>query len=159
MNHCGVIYEFGVIRKDFGICILQNHELSAKYFKKAAERGDNYGLFNYGQFLYKGIGVSENQKEGLKYLKLAADQGNIDAMYVCGIILSENAALFNICEAAKYLKMAADLDDQKSLELYCCILLKFKQIETDKKKIAQYLKKIFWFREWINHVCLWSNAF
>ena len=159
MNHCGVIYEFGVIRNDFGICIFQNHELSAKYFKKAAERGDNYGLFNYGQFLYKGIGVSENQKEGLKYLKLAADQGNIDAMYVCGIILSENAALFNICEAAKYLKMAADLDDQKSLELYCCILLKFKQIETDKKKIAQYLKKIFWFREWINHVCLWSNAF
>jgi hypothetical protein len=52
-----------------------NPDAAADWDRRAAEKGDPVGQFNYGLNLLRGHGVAQDQALGRHYVDLAADQG------------------------------------------------------------------------------------
>jgi TPR repeat protein len=60
-----------------------NVETAYYWFRKSAEQGNADSQGFVGQYLYEGIGCTQNKEEGLKLLKKAAEQdGTIAQFYL-----------------------------------------------------------------------------
>lgn len=64
----------------YGIVIPKNYYESARYFKKAADKGNADGMVFYSVHLSCGKGVPANQKMANMYLKHAASKGQLNAI-------------------------------------------------------------------------------
>ncbi|MFN3669948.1 MAG: hypothetical protein ACK4VY_11605 [Brevundimonas sp.] len=49
--------------------------------RRAADGGDARGMYNYGMYLYEGVGGPENRSEALVWLKRSAERGVVDGQY------------------------------------------------------------------------------
>jgi len=57
---------------------------SAKYFKAAAEAGNELALCSFGRYLIYGHGVERNEEAGVTLLKMAVSAGSIYALVLLG---------------------------------------------------------------------------
>ena len=75
-----------------GIGCERKPETAAKYFRTAAEQGDERAMFDYGQCLSEGYGVPTSYPEALRWMKIASSCGHGGALRWCldrGIEVSE----------------------------------------------------------------------
>ena len=55
---------------------------AARWMGYAAEEGNAYGLFNYGQCCLFGDGVAQDREMGIRYLRMAAERGSPEALEI-----------------------------------------------------------------------------
>lgn len=53
-------------------------------FRRAAELSDQWGQYNLGEMMLRGLGVERNRKDALSWLEKSARQGNAKAMNLLG---------------------------------------------------------------------------
>ena len=53
--------------------------MAIEFYKKSADQGHPFGLFNLGVCYKDGIGVAKDEKLAFEFYKKSADQGNSDA--------------------------------------------------------------------------------
>lgn len=61
-------------------CQLSDVKEKFEWFKKAADHGDDFGMWNVGKFYRDGRGTDKNIEQAIKYLTKAANKGNSGAM-------------------------------------------------------------------------------
>ncbi len=69
----GVMYALG-----FGVP--QNHQEASKWFRRAAEQGDERAQTNLGQMYFHGVGVPANSIQAYMWVTLAVAQGDKEAV-------------------------------------------------------------------------------
>jgi len=65
--------------------VAQDYREAAKWFRRAADRGDPAAQFYLGIMYAKGQGVPQDHAEAAKWYRLAADRGNPEAQYNLGL--------------------------------------------------------------------------
>lgn len=55
----------------------------------AADKGHSLAMLSYGKMLFEGDGIPADVEIGIDYIKKAAENGEVDAMYFYGNILSK----------------------------------------------------------------------
>ena len=55
---------------------------AARWMGHAAEEGNAYGMFNYGQCCLFGDGVAQDRAMGIRYLRMAAAKGYPEALEI-----------------------------------------------------------------------------
>jgi uncharacterized protein len=78
-----------------------NYEKAATLLRPLADAGDSVAQLKLGLLYYYGFGVGEDEGNALAWLKKSAAQGNLDAMYHIGNLLT-----FGVDTA----KLSADAD-------------------------------------------------
>lgn len=116
-GHPEAINNIGGFFRD-GVVVRQNLGLSAVWFKKSSELGNEFGVLNYALALLAGEGVARNSEGAVKLLRyLAEKRSNAEGMNVYGVCLmrgigveKDEKAAFSWFEksAAKGLSMAMD---------------------------------------------------
>ena len=82
---------------------------AVRLFRKAADNGDPYAMYNLGCCYEAGDGVNKNIAEAVKWYRKAADNGDTDAMCkLSSCYLNGNGVEMDYTEAAKWLKKAAE---------------------------------------------------
>ncbi len=80
-----------------------------KWFRRAAEQGDDDAQFVLGVWYDEGRRVPSNFAEALKWYRLAAEQGNAGAQLNLGVMYAHGKGIpRNNAEAAKWYRLAAD---------------------------------------------------
>ena len=93
----------------FGTGVDVNNELATQYFKKAMERKDANGTFNYAIALINGRGCKEDTNKGLKMMYLAEERGSaVAAMNLFWSLF--NGGTVNSKELKSHLEKAAKED-------------------------------------------------
>lgn len=65
-----------------------------RWYRRAALKGDNRGLFEYGLMLIQGEGGPKRPAQGRRYLERAAALGQLDALKVLAYALSHGQCSF-----------------------------------------------------------------
>ena len=73
MNNIGWMY-------DEGNGVAQNYSEALKWYKKAADLGNDSAMYNIGSMYENGRGVIRNKSEAVKWYEKAAAKGNKDAI-------------------------------------------------------------------------------
>ena len=112
-NNLDALYHFAIMKRTGGCCVKKNIKQSAKYFKLAADLGNNpYAMYQYALMLLTGNGVQPDENLAIQYFKKAADFGFPDAMYQYALIMKSlpkaNATKQTIADATKYFKLALE---------------------------------------------------
>ena len=82
---------------------------AAKWYRLAAEQGNQYAQFNLALLYKNGEGVTQDYKEAVKWYRLAAEQGNADAQFGLGIRYDNGqGVLQDYKEAVKWYRLAAE---------------------------------------------------
>ena len=69
---------------DKGNGVTQDYAEAVKWFRKAAEQGDEVAQFNLGEMYRLGNGVTQDYAEAVKWYRKAAEQGDADAQFNLG---------------------------------------------------------------------------
>ena len=86
-----------------------NLELAAKWYQKAADMGDDWGMNNLGCCYYNGEGVEQNYERAVEWFRKAIEAENIDAMYNLAICYYNGAGVEQDYEqAAEWCLKAAE---------------------------------------------------
>ena len=92
---------------------------AAKWYRLAAEQGNQYAQFNLALLYKNGEGVTQDYKEAVKWYRLAAEQGNAGAQNNLGHAYFNGRGLTqDYKEAVKWFRLAAvqaNADAQASL--------------------------------------------
>ena len=67
-------------KKAFEFLNQENYAEAAKWFRKAAEQGDDKAQHNLGVSYAQGQGVPQDYTEAVKWYRKAAEQGHADAI-------------------------------------------------------------------------------
>ena len=67
-----------------GLGTVPNADLAFKYYKLAAESGDDLAQFLLGQMYMMGEGTLKNEESAYKWFKKSSEQGNVDALIKIG---------------------------------------------------------------------------
>ena len=62
----------------------KNDTEALRWYRRAAEQGDTFGMSMVGTFYYNGRGVPESNEEAVAWWRKAADAGDTDVMFVLG---------------------------------------------------------------------------
>lgn len=62
----------------------KNDTEALRWYRRAAEQGDTFGMSMVGTFYYNGRGVSESNEEAVAWWRKAAAAGDTDVMFVLG---------------------------------------------------------------------------
>jgi TPR repeat protein len=90
----------------------QDYEMSAWWFRLAAERGDPEAQYNCGVACFSGQGVSQDYEEAARWFRLAAEQGEAQAQVKLGECHSAGHGVAQDYRlAVKWYRHAADADD------------------------------------------------
>lgn len=107
-------FNLGIMYLD-GIGVTQSYSEAAKWFEKAAAKGDMQSIYNLALMYSKGLGVQKNWQNAIKWFKRAALDGSIDAQFNLGIAYQTGTGVIkNEKEAYKWYEMAADLGDAEA---------------------------------------------
>ena len=102
MNHLGILGHDGC-----GI-VNKNLRLAEKYFRKAANAGNHWGIYNLAKMYLNEEIMNGSFKEGIRILHDAANQGNAQAMYdLSQIYANGNFGVRKNTAHAKYLEQMA----------------------------------------------------
>ena len=90
----------------------KNPAEAAKWFRKAAYKGNTVAMYNLAWLYYDGDGVEKNHTEAVRWWRSAADRGDADAMYELGIYfakISSSNSDPNFLKAVEWMRKAAKL--------------------------------------------------
>ncbi len=73
------IYQLGILHA-LGRGTPVDREAAADHFRRAAERGDERAMYDYGRCLAEGFGVDTNFTEGVRWVRLASAAGHGGAL-------------------------------------------------------------------------------
>lgn len=59
----------------------RDFEIAFRYYQKAANLGDSYGMHMVGVMYYDGLGVRRNYKRAVDYFRRALEHGETQALY------------------------------------------------------------------------------
>jgi TPR repeat protein len=86
-----------------------DHEEAARWYRKAADKGNASGQHDLAVLYIYGTGVTQDYAEAVKLFSLAAAQGDVESQYSLGLrYLKGDHVAQNFNEAAKYFGMAAE---------------------------------------------------
>lgn len=136
MNHLAILYYLG----EGGL--EQSSALAFSWFKKSAETGNSFAMFQVGRMYIDGDGVPENVNEGIAWLKKAADKGEIGAMSLLGVILEKLDDIDLKKVAVNYYIDAAEGGDLTAINNLGCIFYNGMDgiIDVDKPKAKELFK-------------------
>ncbi|MCH6566598.1 MAG: SEL1-like repeat protein [Proteobacteria bacterium] len=79
---------------------------------QAADRGDISAISNLGFMYVKGIGVEQNEKDGVMWYRKAAGLGHLTSQFNLGVMYAKGRGIEqNYVESLKWYKMAAEQGD------------------------------------------------
>lgn len=106
-NHLGVTFSF-----------MKDYKNAAKWFQKAAQRGDVFAQYRLGYLYSEGLGLPQDHDKATAWFYEAAKKGDIKAQYQMGVAYYKgNGVSANTEKAIDWLMMAAEKGD-KSAETY-----------------------------------------
>lgn len=109
-NYCAENY-LGIYYENKKVSEFADYENALKHYLNAANRGSEYGMFNYGRLVAKGLGTEKNIPLALDYLKKADERGAWGASLVLFEIYNDpQNAEYDKAIAKKYLIDAAQKD-------------------------------------------------
>ena len=112
-----------------------DYELALRYFQKAANLGDSYGMFMVGLHYYEGLGTRRNFKRAVDYFKRSLEMGDTRALYHLGICCSRGEGVRQDAAAAEeYWQRGAALNDAP-----CCVALALHCVEGGELQRAEEL--------------------
>ena len=95
-------------------------------FKKAAEMGNEIGLFHYGEALLTGEGVEQNFEEAVKMFKMASEKGDSDSMIELGSMYETGEGVKqDTNEALKLYRKAAEMNNSEGMVHFASLAEKF----------------------------------
>ena len=90
----------------------QDYAEAAKWFRLAAEQGDDRAMYNLGLTYSNGLGIPRDYAEAAKWFRLAAEQSNTDAQYNLGVMYENGQGVpQDHAESVKWYRMAAEQRD------------------------------------------------
>lgn len=95
----------------------KDHKEANKYFRLAAEKGDDMAQLNFGSSYINGDGVDIDYQEGIKWWRLSAENGNILAQEAIGLeYFIGNFVNQDYQEAFKWLSLSAEQENASAQE-------------------------------------------
>lgn len=123
-------------------CLLGDVNEEFEWFMKAAEHGNDYGMWNTGKNYRDGQGTDRNIGKAIEYLTLAATNGNAGAMIdLADIYRSGNGIDADGNLAIHWYEKAAEAGKTEALLKIADIYLDGKIAGQDADKAIAYLKK------------------
>jgi localization factor PodJL len=106
---------------DGGPGLAVNMPESRVWVRRAADGGDARGMYNYGMYLYEGVGGPADRGEALDWLRRAAERGLVDGQYNVARLYEtgDSGIQPDLTEAYKWYLIAAragDEDAQSAVE-------------------------------------------
>ena len=112
---------FGVILGDYyskGLEVGVDHEAAARYFRMAAEYGDEEGQMRLAYCFVEGRGVEQSDANAVRWFSRAAEQGNPLAQKCLGVAYSIGKGVDkDMAQAARWREKAANAGDVDCQEL------------------------------------------
>ena len=94
-----------------------DHQSSLKYFKIAADKGDENALKNVAYLLRNGKGVETNLELSFEYYKKAADLGEVEAMQKLGDLYERGTGVKrNVELAIHYYQLASEKGNHAAMQ-------------------------------------------
>ena len=118
-----------------------DHEISLRYFQKAANLGDAEGTFMVGLSYYDGAGTRRNYKRAVDYFQRALDMGEMRALPYLGACYYDGEGVRpDLAKAEELWQCGVEL--QGSL---CCAMLAGRYLENedkgpDEERVKEYLQ-------------------
>ena len=132
LNHIAHMY-------DKGLGVEKNLQISAQWYKKAAEMGFKVAQFNLGLCYEKGEGVTKDIHEAIYWFRKSAEQEYADAESKMGYLTVTGKGIKqDFAEAMRWYRLAAEHGDISS---YAAIGLFYAQgngVKKDKNRAVQY---------------------
>lgn len=122
-------------------CELSNSKEKAEWFQKAADNGDDYGLWNIAKYYKNGTGVEKDIDKALELYRKAADKGCTGAMtdlaeiYRYGDNVEKDGD-----KAIEWYQKAADKDELCAIMALAKIFSEGKIVAKDMDKAIHYYK-------------------
>ena len=69
-----------------GLGVTRDYRAALKWYKLAADQGNDKAQNNFGVMYLQGLGVTQDYKAAIKWFKLAAVQGYVEAQYNQGLM-------------------------------------------------------------------------
>jgi TPR repeat protein len=89
--------------------VAQDYAEAVKWYRKAAEQGDDFGQNSLGSMYEDGEGVAQDYAEAVKWYRKAAEQGNAKAQIELGIMYAAGHGVAqNRAEAVKWWRKSAN---------------------------------------------------
>jgi TPR repeat protein len=123
----------------------KNPQLAFQWMSKAAEKGDLAATYNFGMFLFYGIGVDKNYESAAEWLSKAAELGHADAQYALGMFFfSGYGVQKDNTRAVKWFHEAAKQGHVKASKIISDLMSAFKRVPLDMEdeKHIQALRDI-----------------
>ena len=122
-------------------CELSDYKEKAEWFQKAADAGDNYGMWNLGRYYRDGIGVEEDIEKAIELLTKSANLGCEGAITdIARIFRYGKGVEVNGEEAVKWYKVGVDKGYDDNLLELAQIYLDGTIVEKDIETAIHYYK-------------------
>ena len=122
-------------------CELSNYNEKAEWFQKAADNGDDYGMWNIAKFYKNGNGVEKDIDKAIEYFTKSANRGHSGAMmdlarmYRRGDGVEQNGQL-----AVEWYEKAAEKDEMDAILALAEIYSEGDLLPVDMDKAIHYYK-------------------
>lgn len=107
----------------FALCLQDNLDAksriaeAARWYKKAADFGNTYASFAYGDLLEQGRGVVQDYAEAVRWYRVAAERGSAEGQNRLGVKYAEGkGAQKNPVESLKWFIIAAANGEEKAVD-------------------------------------------
>jgi TPR repeat protein len=87
--------------------VVQSDTEAVRWFRAAANQGNDSAQFSLGGMYQAGRGVPQSDIEAARWYRLAAEQGNREALYNLGTVHVEGASFDDIIFAYMWFNLAA----------------------------------------------------
>ena len=122
-------------------CELSDSKEKAEWFQKAADNGDDYGLWNIAKFYKNGTGVERDINKALELYRKAADKGHTGAMTDLAEIYRYGDEIEKDDDkAVEWYQKAADKDELSAIMALAEIFSEGKIVVKDMDKAIHYYK-------------------
>jgi TPR repeat protein len=115
-KNCSALAELNIGRRyELGTGVPVSYSEAAKWYFKAATKGNADAQFSVGSFFFNGQGVLQSYPESEKWMTMSALNGNLDAQRFLGVMCASGIGFEQSDELGAYwLQMAADRGCQHS---------------------------------------------
>jgi TPR repeat protein len=101
-----------------------NSELAAAWYRRAAQNGSSWGMYNYANLLATGRGVRADQAAAFAWYLRAAKQGHAKSMNLTGRCYEEGLGVeIDIATAHRWYQESAEAGDFRGQRSHAAVLL------------------------------------
>jgi TPR repeat protein len=156
-NNSDAFAALGMMYHDGEGGLPQDYSLAMEWYRKAAEAGSPDGAFGLGLLYSHGLGVEQNQQEGIKWLRRAAeggseeaakwfqqaaDQGLADGQYNLGVMYEKGRGVpLDIARAAELYEAAAEQGHDRAQSNLGMLYSTGKGVPLDYMKAAELYRQ------------------